>query len=86
MPYEKNLLKYKQNGKWGLIDFNGNVVAKPEYEEIEGLSCKEGELLVKKDGKFGVINNKGVELIRIKYDYISGDEYYTEDKNYKYSG
>ena len=86
MPYEKNLLKYKQNGKWGLIDFNGNVVAKPEYEEIEGLSCKEGELLVKKDGKFGIINNKGVELIRIKYDYISGDEYYTEDKNYKYSG
>lgn len=86
MPYEKNLLKYKQNGKWGLIDLNGNIVVKPEYEEIEGLSCKEGELLVKKDGKYGVINNKGVELIKNKYDYISGDEYYTENKNYKFSG
>ena len=86
MPYEKNLLKYKQNGKWGLIDLDGNIVAKPEYEEIQGLSCKEGELLVKQNGKYGVINNKGVELIKNKYDYISGDEYYTEDKNYKFSG
>ena len=86
MPYEKNLLKYKQKEKYGVIDLNGNVVVKPEYDEIDGLSCKEGELLVKKDEKYGVINNKGVELIKIKYDYISGDEYYTQNKNYKLSG
>ena len=86
MPYEKNLLKYKQNYKYGLINLDGEIVAKPEYDEINGLGGKEGELLVKKDEKYGVINNKGYPLIGIKYDYISGDEYYTVGNNRKYSG
>lgn len=86
MPYEKNLLKYEEDGKFGLIDLKGNVIAEPIYDEIDGLSCKEGELLVKQDGKYGVINNKGVNLVKIKYDYISGDEYYTYQEGYKLSG
>ena len=86
MPYEKNLLKYKQDNKYGVIDLDGKIITKAIYDEIDGLSCKEGELLVKKDDKYGVINNKGVELIKIKYDSISGDEYYTSDQGYKLSG
>ena len=86
MPYEKNLLKYKQDNKYGVIDLDGKIITKAIYDEIDGLSCKEGELLVKKDNKYGVINNKGVELIKIKYDSISGDEYYTSDQGYKLSG
>ena len=86
MPYEKNILKYEDHGKFGIINLDGDVIVEPTYDEIDGLSCKEGELLVKKDGKYGVINNKGVELIKIKYDYISGDEYYTSQDGYKLSG
>ena len=86
MPYEKNLLKYKANNKYGIIDLSGKMLTEAIYDEVEGLSCKEGELLVKKDEKYGVINNKGVELIKIKYDYISGDEYYTSNNGYKLSG
>lgn len=86
MPYEKNLLKYKKDNKYGLIDLDGKVITDAIYDEIDGLSCKEGELLVKKDEKYGVINNRGVELIKVKYDYISGDEYYTEKEGYKLSG
>lgn len=86
MPYEKNLLKYKKDGKYGLIDLEGKVVTNAIYDEIDGLSCKEGELLVKKDDQYGVINNRGVELIKAKYDYISGDEYYTANDGYKLSG
>lgn len=86
MPYEKNLLKYKKDGKYGLIDLEGKVITAAIYDEIDGLSCKEGELLVKKDDKYGVINNRGSELIKIKYDYISGDEYYTANDGYKLSG
>lgn len=86
MPYEKNLLKHKENEKYGLIDLNGKVIVNAIYDEIDGLSCKEGELLVKKDEKYGVINNRGVKLIDIKYDYISGDEYYKENDGYKFSG
>ena len=86
MPYEKNLLKYKQDNKYGLIDLNGKQICKAEYDDIDGLSCKEGELLVRKDDKYGVINNKGVELIKIKYDYISGDEYYNYNSDNNLSG
>ncbi len=86
MPYEKNLLKYEKDNKYGLINLKGEKIIDAIYDEIEGLNYKEGELLVKKDNKYGVINNKGVELIKTKYDYISGDEYYTPNKSYKLSG
>ena len=86
MPYEKNVLRYEDEEKYGLIDLKGNVVVKAEYDSIEGLSNKEGELLVSKGGKFGVINTKGAELIKPEYDFISGDGYYTWDKKYALSG
>lgn len=86
MPYEKNVLKYQENGKYGLIDLKGNVVVKAEYDSIDGLSNKEGELLISKDGKYGVINTKGAELIKPEYDFISGDGYYTWDKKYALAG
>lgn len=86
MPYEKTVLKYEKNGKYGLIDLKGNVVTKAIYDSIDGLSNKEGELLISQDGKYGVINTKGAELIKAEYDHITGDEYYTWDKKYALSG
>lgn len=86
MPYEKSVLRYEQDGQYGLIDLKGNVVTKAIYDSIEGLENKEGELLISIDGKYGVINTKGAELIKAKYDYISGDEYYTHDKKFALSG
>lgn len=86
LAYEKSVLKYEQDGKYGLIDFTGNQIAKPEYEEISGLPYKEGELLVKKDGKYGVINIRGNKLIDIEYDKISVDGYYVNGEMYKYAG
>ena len=86
MPYEKNVLKYEENGKFGLIDLKGNVITKAIYDSIDGLSNKEGELLISQDGKYGVINTKGAVLIKPEYDYISGDAYYTNEKKYALSG
>ena len=86
MPYEKNVLKYQENGKFGLIDLKGNVITKAIYDPIDGLSNKEGELLIYENGKYGVINTKGAELIKPEYDYISGDSYYTNEKKYALSG
>lgn len=85
-PFEKNLLKYQNRGKYGLINLEGDVVTEAIYDEITGLSCKEGELLVKENEKYGVINNRGAELIKAKYDYIAGDEYYASQPNYQVSG
>ncbi len=75
-PYEKSVLKYEENGKYGLIDFDGKVITKSIYEEISSVRYKEGELLAKKNGKYGVINNKGVNLIPFEYEEIEADRYY----------
>ncbi len=86
MPYEKSVLSYKKDGKYGLIDYNGKQITKPIYEEILSVPYKEGEMLAKKDGKYGVINNKGVTLLDFKFDVIKGDGYYNKDSRYKDAG
>lgn len=86
LMYEKSVLKYTKDGKYGLINFEGKEITKPIYDEIDSLSYKEGELLVKQNEKYGVINIKGNKLIAIKYDTIAVDEYYTDENRYQYAG
>jgi len=86
LMYEKSVLKYKRDDKYGLIDFQGKEIVKPIYEDIDSLPYKEGELLVKQDDKYGVINIKGNKLIKIQYDNIEVDEYYTDEARCKYAG
>ena len=86
VPYEKDVLKYKVNGLYGLIDFNGNKITNAEYEEIEGIDYKEGMLQVKKDAKYGAINIKGATVIECKYDEIEADGYYNVNNKYDSAG
>ena len=86
LMYEKSVLKYKENGKYGLIDFNGKKITKAIYDEIDTLQFKEGELLAKSKEKYGVINIKGHILVKIKYDKVEVDKYYSSDGNYKKAG
>lgn len=86
IPYEKSVLKYKQNEKYGLINFEGKLITKPIYDEIQSLTNKEGELLVKQNGKCGVINSKGAQIIKTQYDNIIADGFYTNKDKYKLSG
>lgn len=84
--YEKNILIFEREGKKGLINLEGEIIAKPIYESIEGLPYKEGELLVKLEDKYGVINNKGNYLVQAKYDQITVDNYTTQENGYKNAG
>lgn len=86
LMYEKSVLKYEEDGKWGIISFEGKEITKPIYDEIDSLPYKEGELLVKQNGKYGMINIKGKELIKIEYDEVKVDEYYTDENRYRYAG
>lgn len=86
IPYEKSVLKYMKNGKYGIIDFQGNIIAKPIYEEISALDYKEGLLLVKRNDKYGIININGTTVIKEKYDVIQSDGYYEDDNGYTKSG
>ena len=86
LMYEKSVLKIKQDGKYGLINFEDKEIVKPIYDEIDSLPYKEGELLVKQNDKYGVINIKGNKLVKIQYDSIEVDEYYTDEDRCKYAG
>ena len=86
LMYEKSVLKYEQDEKFGLITFDGKQITKPIYEQIDSLPYKEGELLVKQNDKYGVINIKGNQLIQTQYDEIKVDEYYTDEARYEYAG
>ena len=84
IPFEKSVLKYKKDGKYGLIDFGGKEITKNVYDSIESLEYKEGCFVVEQEKKYGVINLKGNTLVKIEYDKIESDGYYNdENKSYE---
>lgn len=86
VPYEKTVLRYKENGLYGIMDFEGKTITKAEYEEIKGLDFKEGYLVVKQNGNYGIINIKGNNIIKPEYEKIYADGYYNETSKYSKSG
>ena len=86
IPYEKTVLQYQKDGKYGIVDFEGKEITKPIYEEIRNMPYREGELVVKQNGKYGVININGGKLLDFEYDYITGDNYYSREKEYALDG
>ena len=84
--YEKDILTYMKDNKYGLLGITGETVTEAKYEEIYNLGCKQGEVIVKEAGKYGVIDEKGNKKIENKYDLIKSDEYYSKDYGYKKSG
>lgn len=86
IPYEKSVLKYKQNGLYGLIDFEGNKITDNIYNSITNIDYKEGNLKVEQNGQYGVINIKGTTIIQPEYDSIIADGYYDEETKYDNAG
>lgn len=84
--FEKEVLKYKDSGKYGLIDYSGNKITEAEYDSIQSLKNRPGELLVKQSGKYGVMKSNGEIKLEIKYDGIVGDEFYSEKYGYGQTG
>ena len=77
-PYEKSVLTYKKDGKYGLITLEGKEITKPIYDQSSSIHYKEGTFLVKQDQKVGVVNMKGKIIIPIEYETITSDNYYNE--------
>ena len=86
IPFEKSVLKYRENGKYGIIDFTGKKITNADYDAIESLEYREGCLKVKQDDKYGIINITGKKIIDTKYDDIKSDEYYTKENEYMDAG
>ena len=86
IPYEKTVLKYKLNGLYGLIDFNGKKITDNIYNSITNIDYKEGNLKIEQNGQFGVINIKGATILKPEYDSIISDGYYDEETKYENAG
>lgn len=86
IPYEKTVLKYKQNGLYGLMNFEGNKITENIYNSITNIDYKEGNLKIEQNGQFGVINIKGTTIIKPEYDAIIADGYYDDETKYENAG
>lgn len=85
-PYEKSVLTYKENGKYGLINLEGKQITKPVYDEISSINYKEGTFLIKQNELEGIINMKGKVIIKCEYESVTSDNYYSENGYNKQAG
>ncbi|MBR6504613.1 MAG: WG repeat-containing protein [Clostridia bacterium] len=78
--YEENVLRVKQDGKYGLIDYEGKVLISCEYDEIYSLKGTKNSIILKKEGKLGLADCRGniiiepvyINIMPMSNDYKSG--------------
>ncbi len=68
--YENNILKVKQNGKYGLINLDGRKILNCDYDDIYALKGIKNSLITKKDNKLGLVDNTGRVVIETIYTQI----------------
>lgn len=84
--YQTGILRYKQDGKYGLLNINGRKITDAIYDSIETLEYKDGILKVSQEGKLGLISLNGDEIVKPEYDSIATDGYYNQDTKYEAAG
>ena len=77
---EDGTFAIKKDNKYGFIDYNGNEIIKPQYEDY--CAFKNGYACVKKSGKWGFINKNNEVVIPFEYDLPA----YCDDNPIKYCG
>ncbi|EAI5827366.1 WG repeat-containing protein [Campylobacter coli] len=63
-----DLIRVKIDGQWSFLDKNGEIIAKPEFDDI--WSFWEGLAGVRLNGKYGFIDRSGKIVIEPKFDDI----------------
>jgi hypothetical protein len=58
---------FKSKGKFGVINYENNIIIPCEYELIENIYLSK-EFIVKKDNKFGIVNSDNKVIVEIEYD------------------
>ena len=86
IPYEKHVLIYEEDGKLGLLNLEGKKLTKANFDSIESLPYKEGELLCKNSENVFVLQQNGKEKIKLDSGIeIVADGYYLEN-NFEKTG
>ena len=66
--YENDILKYQEDGKFGLINFSGKEITSTDYDKIYALPGIQKSVIIEKDGLQGLVSNSLGEII-IEPDY-----------------
>lgn len=88
--YEEGVLKVRKGELYGLINFSGKEILKPEYQEIKALDGVRNSIIIKKEDKYGVSDNQGNIIIQPEYMEIKAIEnnyqngYIVVNQNQKY--
>ncbi|MFN3402520.1 MAG: WG repeat-containing protein [Cytophagaceae bacterium] len=71
------VLKVKKSGKWGIMKTNGTYITEPKYDQLS-IDTPEWPAMAQMNGKIGIVNEKGEEILAIKYHSVKylGDNYY----------
>ena len=68
--YEENVLLVEKDGKYGLINFDGDKILDIDYDKIYTLKGIKNSLITEKDGKKGLVNHIGQTIVENKYNEI----------------
>lgn len=68
---EVPVLGFTDQGKWGTLTFDGEVMVPPLYECL----CQAGPkfLMAKKEGKWGILDRTGRTVLPCRYDWMGKD-------------
>ncbi|MBR2241579.1 MAG: WG repeat-containing protein [Clostridia bacterium] len=69
--YEENVLKVQKNGKYGLINLDGNEILPCEYDSIDTLKGIKNSIVIKKDNKIGIVNSDGTVVVPADYQEVT---------------
>lgn len=64
-----NVIPVEKNGKWGLLDYSGKVLAEPMYSDFWYYPNNKGYTTFKDGATYVILDNKGQEVVR--YDDVS---------------
>ncbi|WPC42631.1 WG repeat-containing protein [Clostridium sp. JS66] len=83
--FTNGLAAFRQNGKAGYIDMEGNVAIEPQYDWINSEFNENGFSVVEVNHKHGVINKEGKYILQPIYDSImnASDGIFSVTKNGK---
>lgn len=61
--YDQNILAFKNNEKFGFIDYEGNIKSEAKYDSFKTFPGIQNRILVEENGKKGVLNTKNFKTV-----------------------
>lgn len=69
-PVRNGCFKYKENGKYGMLNPNGDVLFENVYDSFD-FSGDPNLFVPEKNGKYGCIDFSGTEILPFEYDEVT---------------